>query len=79
MTQSGEVKQSGDQTFYTNGLKVGDWIETGWGQARIAEFEVEDGRVFAVGALFGGTFKLDVNGLEAIKGGRAPVQTDGEG
>jgi hypothetical protein len=50
----------------TNNLKAGDWIETGYGQARIAEFEQDDDGVFAVGTLDGHQFRLNVDDLVAL-------------
>ena len=59
-----------ETTLDTNGLKIGDWIETGFGQAQIAEFEEGDedseGEAVAVGTLDGCIFRLGVYGLVAL-------------
>jgi hypothetical protein len=68
--QVGRKLMTMEATLDTNGLKIGAWIETGFGQAQIAGFEEGDedseGEVVAVGTLGGCTFRLGVYGLVAL-------------
>jgi hypothetical protein len=62
--QVGRKFMTMETTLDTNGLSIGDWIETGFGRAQIAEYEQGDedfeGEAVAVGTLGGFISRIGV-------------------